>query len=352
LRCGAPQSIAGRQVISKGITFGYAPRNFGGNYLLWTSTYRDGTVASLRELRHLLTPRHLGAAGEVCLVTAFLDESGTHGEISKSTVMAGFVGGIPHWEHFERRWKDILSAYPEAGIVHGKQLIPRRHPFKQWSNEKYYSYCRCILQAMKETRIEGVICAITNREHREARQRIRTLYPKLRTDSAYGMCFRACMVKLASTVRHRLPGQRVSFVVESGHKNRGDADRIFHHTRDRGLSRFLYPLGTFMPAAKENYGALQAADLIAYATHKHMEQVLSTGDQVVRNWFHEAILLNTDRSVDCWLTGEDIIGLYQEVAMADAEYQSLKKRHGQRRSPHSVFSTEDEKSEENKNGSS
>jgi hypothetical protein len=78
------------------------------------------------------------------------------------------------------------------------------------------------------------------------------------------------MVKLAVYTRNIYPSERLSFVVESGHKNRGDADRIFQSTK----RSHRYPLENCGGADKGDYGALQAADLISYCTHKHFEQCL------------------------------------------------------------------------------
>ncbi len=143
------------------------------------------------------------------------------------------------------------------------------------------------------------MCGLHNADHREYCRRL--IGKKTRRDSAYGLCFRMCVTKLTKLIRH-LPrpreDQRISFIVESGDKNVSDALRIFQEMKNGYLTHVL---GNFATASKQDYGAIQAADLIAYGAHRSLQQHLGTGEIVELSKSFAAIITSAPIE-DVWVT--------------------------------------------------
>ena len=190
---------------------------------------------SILEVISLVQPRHLLRRGRVGVFTAFLDESGTHGKVSRNTVMAGFVGHESEWVVFENGWQKLLERNPEIETVHGRHLIPRRGFYHRWPDEKYWQFIVEIAGIMRSSQLLAMMVTIDNAGYMEYRKRL--ISGKRRYDSAYGMCFRYCLTKwsrmLALANQANQTDERLSFVVELGHKNAGDAVRIFQEAKQR-----------------------------------------------------------------------------------------------------------------------
>jgi hypothetical protein len=86
-------------------------------------------------------------------------------------------------------------------------------------------------------------------------------------DSQYGICFRACLSTVPQMIKDALPDKGnidIYFVLESGHKNYGDAERIFHIVKKRGPPEIAKMLHTVSAGDKRDYPGLQAADVNAH----------------------------------------------------------------------------------------
>jgi hypothetical protein len=110
-----------------------------------------------------------------------------------------------------------------------------------------------------------------------------------------------CASKLARFARY-IPelreDQRLSFILEDGHKNLTDAVRIFQEMKTGYLRHVL---GNFATAAKQDYGAVQAADLIAYGAYQSTEQHLRTESLVEVSKSFAAVITSAPID-DVWVT--------------------------------------------------
>jgi hypothetical protein len=115
------------------------------------------------------------------------------------------------------------------------------------------------------------ICSLDNAAY-EAEYRGGETPKKLALDSRYGLCFRMCLLNQTVEAVKRLSYHkdfnqtRLNIVVESGHKNAGAAEQIFHEEmlNLQGLGCNLLSALTF--ADKENCDPLMVADFLAYST--------------------------------------------------------------------------------------
>src|SRR5580658_9794857 len=87
----------------------------------------------------------------------------------------------------------------------------------------------------------------------------------MRRDSQYGLCFRVCLGHFLQIINAR-GGRRptLHIVIEAGHKNVGDTQRIFDELKKWMARRGSEILGTIMIAQKSESDELMVADFLAH----------------------------------------------------------------------------------------
>lgn len=198
------------------------------------------------------------------LFTAYFDESGTHAD-APALVMAAYLGTFRQWEILERRLRGIQRQYGFT-IFHAKEFKSKSGEFRGWSDRKRFGLLAALTELVKENLTEGASIALENeRYQREYRQASRP--KKMPLDSQYGICFRNVLSHLIRTVETKGKNNRLFVVVEGGHKNIGDASRIFDEIKSELQDDFGSKLlGTMAIAKKDECAPLMIADFLAYLT--------------------------------------------------------------------------------------
>jgi Protein of unknown function (DUF3800) len=241
-----------------------------------------GALARFRdavELVRLGAPPVVGPTGELAYVTsarwrrdafmilsARIDEAGTDGR-SPCITMGGFVGSIPGWNAFDHSWRKQLRranlSYFHASEFWGSKNETRGVPFE----EKQVAARRFWRTHDKRGRLLfGFSMRVDNDDYQYYRQAVPSKLPK---DSQYGLCFR---VVLATIVQNAIKyaktdDVRVNFLLEDGHKNAGDAVRIFAEAKKHG-GELAPKLGVLAFGEKKKYPGLQAADGIVTTSQR------------------------------------------------------------------------------------
>ena len=155
----------------------------------------------------------------------------------------------------------------ENGVeyFHAKQFRKRSGPFKNFPEAKKASFATNFFDLIDKHLAYGFAVSLKPKEFLEIYRARKTLSKKIRHDSQYGLCFRLCVVaafRFMSQMREEWP---LTFVIEGGHKNCGDAVRIFNemkeeeqHTDRGGL------LGSIEVELKGNCLPLAAADALVH----------------------------------------------------------------------------------------
>jgi hypothetical protein len=92
---------------------------------------------------------------------------------------------------------------------------------------------------------------------------------KVRLDSRYGLCFRMCVyhfVLESAKRQYRKKFPELHIVLEAGHRNAGDAERIFVEMKKEFESIGCNILRTLTKATKDDCDPLMMADFIAHYT--------------------------------------------------------------------------------------
>jgi Protein of unknown function (DUF3800) len=202
------------------------------------------------------------------LFNAYYDESGTHNG-SPITVLGGFLGEAIHWAEFEREWRKVLVKH-NLRYVRAKQLFHKQGPYRKWSNKQIEYLWADLLYVLQEHR-KFQISKIVLRDEDYYRSYIADgPYSKFeRLDTRYAICVRVALHFLPMIHHHVKAGGLVNFFVEAGHKNAGDALRVFNQLKGEKSYPWSRSIGALTFGTKPDFPALQAADLISYWFYKN-----------------------------------------------------------------------------------
>jgi hypothetical protein len=200
----------------------------------------------------------------VLTLTAYLDESGTHGH-SAVTVMGGMLANARQWERFEAEFSRLKKKH-KFRIFHTKKFKRRAGDFKGWTSDQQIALMNDLAPLTARAFTEGVTVTLDNAEY-DAQYRGGDKPRKLRIESKYGLCFRNCLLffvleGLKRVYKGRPP--RMHFVLESGHPNRNEAIDIFNETKKQLKHYDCDMLGEITLADKDECDPLMMADFLAH----------------------------------------------------------------------------------------
>lgn len=199
--------------------------------------------------------------------TAYFDESGTHSD-STVTVMGGVLARAEQWRQFESKFADI-KRHHNFKIFHTKKFKRKTGDFKGWSNEQCLALIAELSPLSASFFTDSVATSLDN-------QRFEDEYKgganpkKLRLDTKYGLCFRLCLYHFVAQVlrrRHRKKYPTLHVVLEAGHNNCGDAERIFFEVKAELDAMGCNMLKSITKSEKDECDPLMMADFVAHTTY-------------------------------------------------------------------------------------
>jgi hypothetical protein len=206
--------------------------------------------------------------GPFMILTAYMDESGTHGP-SPVSVLAGYVADERQWRNFEKRVAKLFRRY-RVDVCHAIDLKRGDGSFCGWSVAKKISFIDEIGHIKNETCELGLACVLKESDYQEAyanRERPR----KVIKDSKYGILFRATLAGLMEGIPTVKRWQEINkslklhVVLENGHRNARDAARLYDFARSK------FPNGAFAGfslQSKADCLPLAACDMLAYGAYQ------------------------------------------------------------------------------------
>jgi hypothetical protein len=198
------------------------------------------------------------------IFTAYFDESDTHGP-APDMIMAAFLGSARQWELFGRKIK-ALQRRDGFTVFHSKKFRASVGEFEDWSLDKCRRLTNDLAVAIRDGLREGVTITLPRALY-EAEYRGGHVPKGMRLDSQYGVCFRACLYQLIHILAKDKKNHKLHVVIEDGHKNVGDAVRIFGEIKAEFAAIGFNILGTVTIAKKTECWPLMIADFQAHASH-------------------------------------------------------------------------------------
>jgi hypothetical protein len=195
------------------------------------------------------------------LFTAYFDESDTHGQ-APTIIMSAFLGHARQWEIFDRKLR-VLQKRENFSIFHGKEITASAGEFSGWSAGEIMNVVNILADLVRDELEAGF--SIHLEHDRYIREYRNSFTPKgIALDSQYGVCFRTLMATIVNKLLATGKKHRLHIVLERGHPNALNCERIFHNVKQILAAKGVQLLGTFTIAAKEEAPPLMVADFLAY----------------------------------------------------------------------------------------
>jgi Protein of unknown function (DUF3800) len=210
---------------------------------------------------------------------AYFDESGTH-DGAPVIVLGGLLGSAEQFEDLGARLDAVCDHYGFS-VFHAVEFKNGKGEFKGWAPEKKLSLAVVFSNLVEETMTAAAMALLVKADYQTI-YRADPSNPKVSKDSAYGLCFRMCLVEFLQTIEmvchYRRTPYVLNVVVEAGARNVQDAGRIFEETRATAAAMMgVDPLGTFQVLGKHECRELMLADFLAYT--EYMERTLAATDE-------------------------------------------------------------------------
>ncbi|MGE0563896.1 MAG: DUF3800 domain-containing protein [Pseudolabrys sp.] len=200
------------------------------------------------------------------ILSGYYDESGTHGG-SPITVLAGFLGPVEQWGNFEREWRKMLRNHG-VQYVRAKELFHKQKQFKGWSDRQVRLLWAEMLYVLQEQKDIFASKTVVLEED------YRIFYvsdgpaKRERLDTKYALCLRTLLNTHPAIHRGFYLSGSINFVLEDGHKNAGDALRVFKEIREDPNFPVRDAIGFMSFGSKRDVPGLQAADALAYSVYR------------------------------------------------------------------------------------
>jgi hypothetical protein len=262
---------------------------------VWTEDPFTQNAFGTASLNLLNGTGSISEESRLSLFTAYLDDSGNH-DGAKSLVIAGFLGLTIDWVNFEILWANLLNRYALTH-VRGTKLASFRGEFETWNAKKRHRFVEDMVQTLNVAGLLGIAATLDERVFKE-------VFPQATialADKAFGLLFRLLALKMCSRVS--CGDGEISFVLEDGSRDDSDAKRVFESLKTRKSDPLARKLGTFAVASKKAFGALQAADFLAYNAYRNMDAIRSgavvheTFGQLLRLGYPQLMVVELNREL-------------------------------------------------------
>ena len=201
------------------------------------------------------------------MFTGYYDESGTHAG-SPITVLGGLIGNSHDWGYFEQEWRKVLVKH-DLRYIRAKQLFHRQGPYRKWGKKQFRHLWADIMYVLQEHagfQVSKIV--LKDEDYYKSYVSDGPYSKRERLDTRYALCVRVALHFLP-LINHRWRQEgAMNLVVEAGHKNAGDALRVFSELKNSTSYQWSNAIGAISFGSKVDFPALQAADLISYWFYK------------------------------------------------------------------------------------
>jgi hypothetical protein len=213
---------------------------------------------------HQLVPRSLLARKWIVVLVCYLDDSGKDPQ-NPITTLAGYVAKDTAWEGFETEVEPIFSDCG-VNVLHTRDLENTDGEFKDWRKLKKQAFVARMCRSLSHHAVLGVSASAGKQIYKQRAGES----ARKRTITPYAWCFNLIVDWLLTDIRiGRLThSEGVSFILETGHDNNVEAEKVFHDIRSL-YSDAAAALRSISFIPKERCRAIQMADLFAFYSRRH-----------------------------------------------------------------------------------
>ncbi|MGY2987219.1 DUF3800 domain-containing protein [Bradyrhizobium sp. USDA 4508] len=195
-------------------------------------------------------------------LTAYFDESGTHNS-SPALILGGAVAKNIRWSRTERELRSLFKMYG-LDRFHAVDVRHKSGSFKGWSQSKLQAFITDFVTLIFKRSAYCITVACEPRAYAEIYRSADT-HRSVRKDTHYGLCFRVSLWGMINFISDKQWTWPLDVVLEDGHRNSGDAERIFRELRTDAPYGML---GQMVLKRKTNCDLLAIADALVHAVYK------------------------------------------------------------------------------------
>jgi hypothetical protein len=222
------------------------------------------------------------------VLVCYLDDSGKDPQ-NPITTLAGYAAKEEQWRGFETEVEPIFA---DCGvkILHTKDLHKTDGEFEDWRVLQKQAFVARICRALSHHVPLGM--SVSAAKETYAKRAAES--DRKRTITPYAWCFNLIVEWVLTDIRvgRIAHGEGVSLVLETGHENNPEAEKVFNDVRrlygDAGAA-----LRSICFVPKESCRAIQMADLFAFYSRRHgVETYLASPADKQRLIYEPGMMLN------------------------------------------------------------
>lgn len=203
----------------------------------------------------------------------YLDDSDD--DQSSVSTLAGYVTQLDRWEHYEEHATKVYDKFG-VNILSAKDMHNGRKEFKNWTWSKKWSF---IDQLFAGAKLQWGVSHSVSKKAFVSMKPHRGIGPNM---SRLGLAMAATMHTLlrGNPLAGLIQAKKLSFVVETGHRNNADIERYFNFAKE--VETYKGFLGDLRFLGKTDAKALHLADILAfYSRRQHSLEVAHAKSLIV-----------------------------------------------------------------------
>ncbi|HTA22238.1 MAG TPA: DUF3800 domain-containing protein [Terriglobales bacterium] len=218
--------------------------------------------------------------GIVVVLTFKFDESYNN----RTLCVGGWLALASEWTRLENQWKKRIDhqnkVMPENKRIsrfHAANLNCYDHEFKNWSKDDSKLLTGKLLEIIQRRNLVAISCGIRIDDFFEV---FNENNPKTDTGVVYALCMKQVMIELGHAL-DELPDHKILIIHDHGNWD-NEALQAYNSMVDDPRWQSRDRFAGITPGRWEHIIGLQAADLIAYETFKHLDNRLFVKGAQVR----------------------------------------------------------------------
>lgn len=201
------------------------------------------------------------------------------GKNRDTVALAGYVSAVEKWVKFNRLWRKKLRKAEVGDHFHMTDFNAGKDVYSNWSKKRRDALIGRLLYLIEGTAIFGISAAIVRKDYA-------ALSPdeRKRLGSLYSLCATKVLSLAARWAKQVGASAPIAYVFERGDEGSGQFDETIHRLLRKSpkLAAELR-LGTLSFGDKRDWPGLQAADILAFESCRHLPRVIGLDPQAERD---------------------------------------------------------------------
>jgi len=219
----------------------------------------NNTVTEFDDLAEALFCRD---SDYILMLLAYFDESGTHSG-SKVVSFAGYISTVEKWRQFNILWQAMLDL-EGISMMHWCDLESRKGIFNGWSQDRKITVQKAAISIFKTTILHGFTTSIVTDDYAEVIE----MKPHLHFSSPYVLAMVGTLHLVKKWLKDNNVNETVSYFLEYGSGFENETHSVVNQAEE--VKEAFYNMKSLTFAKKSDILPLQAADILAYESYKHM----------------------------------------------------------------------------------